>query len=118
MSWLFELDASGGRLEQPRHEPRHRRLPAARLADEAQCLAWRNRERDAVDGVDDGAALALRAARREVLDEVLDHQQRGGCSWCHRPSLTTGQAMRWSAPTCSSSGTRSRQDGRASEHLG
>jgi hypothetical protein len=52
------------------------RLAAAGLPDEAEDLSRGDRERDAVDGVDDPAGAAHAAAEREVLHEPFDLQDR------------------------------------------
>src|SRR5262249_45769424 len=53
-----ELDGAAGRLEQPQHGARHRRLATAALADQPQGFAFADLEADPVDRVDlpDGAA--------------------------------------------------------------
>ena len=70
-------DLAGGRLDQLEDGLARGRLAAAALADEAQGLALRDVERDAVDGVDlaDGA-LQQPLSDREVLDQVPDREQR------------------------------------------
>jgi hypothetical protein len=74
-----ELDAAGGRLDQPQHGARHRRLAAAGFSDEAQRLADTEREADAVDRMH-GADLPAQhaAAHRKMLDEVLHLEQGAG----------------------------------------
>ena len=52
------------------------RLTAAGLPDQAQRFAPRDRERNAVDRMDDSTALSLCSPCGEVLDEALDVQQR------------------------------------------
>src|SRR5207237_2726885 len=61
-------DAAGARKD-PEQRERGHALPAARLADDAEGLAGRDVERDAVDGVD-------RPARGPELDsQVLDGEE-------------------------------------------
>ena|SRR5205085_4082531 len=72
-----EPDGAAGRLQQPKHGTRHRRLAAAALADEAQGLALADAEAHAVDRIDlpDGAADDA-LLDREMLGEVNDLQHR------------------------------------------
>ena len=63
-------DAAARRQEAEEGEGR-RRLPASRLADEAEGLAAREPEGDAVDG-------AHRARRRLELDRQVAHLEQGG----------------------------------------
>ena len=77
MSRAVEADRAGGRLEQLEHQPRGRRLAAARLADDAERLAAVDAERDVLDGVHDAAAAREHAqADGEVLRQVLDLDER------------------------------------------
>ncbi len=66
----------GGRLVQPVDAVADGRLAAARFADEAEHLPRRERERDAVDGVDDPAAGSDAVPELEVLDEPFDLEHR------------------------------------------
>src|SRR5262249_31058590 len=59
-----ELDGAAGRLEQPQHRARHRRLATAALADEPQRFAFADLEADPVDRVD----LPDRATDDAALD--------------------------------------------------
>src|SRR5262249_23590478 len=70
-----EDDLPGRRLDQLDDRPRERRLAAPGLADEPERLSRRDREVDAVDGVDlPDRPLEQPGADREVLDQVLDSQ--------------------------------------------
>jgi hypothetical protein len=71
----LEDHAAAGRVEQAHHAARHRRLAAARLADDAERLALLDREADAVD----------RLHRRDLLLE--DDPARDGK--CFSRSSTT-----------------------------
>ena len=70
-------DRARSRLDQLQNRARQSRLPAARLADEPERLALLHLEIDAVDRMDltDGP-LENALSDREVLDEVLDPQDR------------------------------------------
>jgi hypothetical protein len=72
-------DLAAGRLEQPRDEARHGRLPAAGLADEPERPSARDLERDAVHRVHLPALAAEEdaAGEREQLLEVVDREQGG-----------------------------------------
>ena len=73
-----EHDLAVRRVEQPHDAARHRRLPAARLAHDAECLPWLDAEGDVVDRLH-GRDLLLEddpPGDREVLLEVLDLEQR------------------------------------------
>ncbi len=71
-----EPDRPVRRLVEPVDAVADRRLPAARLADEAEHLPWSDRERHAVDRVDDAAAAGHSLADREVLDQPVDFEHR------------------------------------------
>ena len=72
-----ERDAAGGRLDQPQHGAAHRRLAAARFADQAERLARRDREAHAVDREDvAGGAPKQSLLDGKVLLEVLHLQHR------------------------------------------
>ncbi len=79
----LELDLPLGRFQQPRDQPAHRRLAAARLAHHAEGLPRAYVEVEAVDGLD-RADLALEDALLdgEVLHQATDPEQglgrRGG----------------------------------------
>ena len=78
-----EADRSRGRLVNAHDEAREGRLAAARLADDADGLAGRDVEIDALDRAHDflGAEEAV-ARQREVLDQAAHRQQRlGGLGW-------------------------------------
>jgi len=47
-----EPDRAGGRIEEPENQARCRRLAAARLADDPECLALTNRQRNVFYGMD------------------------------------------------------------------
>src|SRR5207247_1924805 len=73
----LEGDLAVRRLEQLHDAAGERRLPAPRLAHDAQRLAGPEAERDAVDRLH-GADLLLEddpARDREVLPDVLDDEQ-------------------------------------------
>ena len=72
-----ELDRARGRPDQLQHGASRGRLPAARLADEAQGLPGGDAEGDPRDGVDrpDPAPHERPAAQREFLHQVGDLQQ-------------------------------------------
>src|SRR5206468_343481 len=75
----LEPDAPRTRLDQPQDQARRRGLAAARLADEAQRLALREREADAVDRVDHAPATGEpRAADVEPLLQPGDLEERPG----------------------------------------
>jgi hypothetical protein len=67
-----ETDRSRGRLDQAQDAVGDGRLPAAGLADQAEHLARRERERDPVDGTDDAPVSRQPAADREVLHQSVD----------------------------------------------
>ena len=75
----LEPDLARGRLDQPQDAAAGGRLAAAGFADQAQRLAGGDVEAHAVDGVH-AVELAREqaAADREVLDQILDAQQRLG----------------------------------------
>src|SRR5690348_7202816 len=72
-----EDDLPSRRLEQPGDATSHRRLAAARLADDTERLAGLKREVDAVDRLDLRDLLLEHEAAGdgEVLLEVLDDEQ-------------------------------------------
>ena len=71
-------DNAPGRPGQPHQCRAHGRLARARLTDQAQSLAWFERERHAVDRFD-------RAVGRQVVDgQVLDPQDVGHTQVCCR----------------------------------
>ena len=76
-----EGDRARRRLDEAQQQPPDRRLAAARLADEPERLAAPDLEAHAVHGLDhaDGA-LQDAAPDREVLDQVLDLDERAGSS--------------------------------------
>src|SRR5919108_577142 len=91
-----EDDPAAGRVEQAHHAAGHRRLAAARLADDAERLALADGEGDAVDSLH-RADLLLEddpARNREVLLQVLDDEELGAvCAGgrrlrvgCHYPA--------------------------------
>ena len=59
---VLDADLAGGRLDQPQQAAPGRRLAAAGLADQAERLARRDRERHVVDGANT-AALAQTTCR-------------------------------------------------------
>ena len=72
-----EGDPAARRIEQAHQAARHRRLAAARLADDAERLTLLDGEADPVDGLDARDLLLEDDPARdgEVLDEVLDDEQ-------------------------------------------
>ena len=86
-----EADRAARRLVQPHEQPAERRLPAARLADDAERLAAPDLERDAVDRVDE-----LAVPRRTEVERT------GKCLTRSTASRSTGAApfpvMRSPAP--------------------
>src|SRR6266849_3288832 len=73
-----EDDSARGRIEEAHDAARHRRLPAAGLADDTERLSLTNGEGDAVDRLHSGD-LALEddpARDREVLLQILDGEER------------------------------------------
>jgi hypothetical protein len=76
-----EADRAGRGLEQREHEPARRRLTTTRLPHQREGLAARDLERDVVDGVHDRVVAARGrergAARREVLRQTVDLEERG-----------------------------------------
>src|SRR5207248_958669 len=62
-------DTAARRLEEPDHHARHRRLSAARLADQREGLAAADREADALD--------RLQPAPPTPLDDPLEQRRRG-----------------------------------------
>ena len=73
---LLEPDLARRRLDQPQHAPPGRRLAAPGLADEAERLAGRDGEAHVVDGPHRRRLAEQRPARRKLLDEVLDLDER------------------------------------------
>jgi hypothetical protein len=65
-----EGDRPRGRFDQPEQRPRHRRLPAPRLADDAEDLAGPPLERHPIDGAGRAPALA------EVNAQIAHFEQR------------------------------------------
>src|SRR5262249_29586005 len=115
-----ELDAAAGRLDQPQHGARHRRLAAAGFADEAERLADAKREADAVHRVY-GADLAAQhaAAQRVALDEVLHLEQGAGLAHdAFASSAARQQAAQWWPPKSCSGGYSCRQRSIASGQRG
>ena len=85
----FEADAAGVGLDQPQHQPAHRRLAAAGLADQRQRLAGLDNKTHAVDGVDmGGRPPEYRALRHETPGQILDLEQSR-----HDTSLSSGALM-------------------------
>ena len=75
----LEADAAGRRPMQAEHRARHRGLAAAALADQAQRLARRQRQADAVDRAHGGGRagegeIDERARLAELDDEIVDRQ--------------------------------------------
>ena len=58
----IELDAAAGRLDQPQHAARHRRLAAAGFADQPERFAGADRKADAIHGMHGADAAAQDAA--------------------------------------------------------
>src|SRR5690606_14643948 len=126
----FEDDPTGGRPIQARDHASGGRLAAARLADEAERLAARNLEADAVDGLQPAdRALQHAGLDRKVLREPVDGEgrPRGGGhrhgealahADAHRPCPCKKQRTRWPAPSSTHSGGRSRQTGSAAAQRG
>ena len=73
----LEDDPARGRVEQAHDAARHRRLAAARLADDAEGLALADGEADAVHGLHRGDLLLEDdpARDREVLLQILDDEE-------------------------------------------
>src|SRR5262249_23006227 len=94
-----EEDLPRRRIGEAQDGAAERRLAAARLADEPEGLAGRDREVDAVDRLDRGAP-----AVREVLREAADLDERAH-------ALTTGKWQRARCPGASSTsaGSSARQ---------
>ena len=61
-------------IEQMQHQPCQRRFAAARFTDDAECLAFEQRERHAVHGTNARGLAA--AAHMEVLGQIARDQQR------------------------------------------
>jgi hypothetical protein len=87
-----EADRAAGRLQQPQHGAAERRLAAARLADQAERLAGRDRQRHVLDGAHQRRLAGERAPQphlrgrrlarprdlgREVLADAGQLEQRG-----------------------------------------
>src|SRR5262249_38312821 len=92
-----EPHAAGVRLDESQHHARERRLPAARLAHDAQRLAGSNVEGHLVHGAHPGLrALEHAATQREVLAEAARFEQGGHSRISiasRRPSLTRLKAI-------------------------
>ena len=73
---VLEPDLAGRRLDQPQQAASGRRLAAAGFADEPERLARRDREAHVVDRAHRRRLAEPAAARRELLDEVLDVDER------------------------------------------
>ena len=73
-----EQDTAAGRLDELEDRATERRLSAARLADETDCLTATDRERDAVDRLDvtDMAVENQPALDREPDLEVVQFDER------------------------------------------
>src|SRR6266404_9911689 len=76
----LEADAAGRRPVQAEHGARHRGLAAAALADQAERLARRQRQADAVDRAHHRrpageGEVDQRARLAELDDEIVDRQQ-------------------------------------------
>ena len=96
----FEAHRAGGGRDQLQDGAAERRFAGARLADEAECLAFLDGEADAVDGahaanfvVEDDAGLD-----REVLDEVADLEQAAFGAARSAPSLASDAPFTPPAP--------------------
>jgi hypothetical protein len=63
----FEVNSAGGRLDQAQDEPAERALARARFADEAECLARMNVERNVVDGAHFSFSAGTSAQREFAL---------------------------------------------------
>src|SRR5262249_55369328 len=83
-------DVAANREEAEHGEP-DRRLPATRLADEADGLPARDRERDVVDGVH------RRVAKLDVDLQPVDGEHRGG-GRAHLRLSRTSNASRSASP--------------------
>src|SRR5262249_26447874 len=110
----LEPHAARGRLDQPQDAAAGGALAAARFADQAQRLAGREIEADAVDRVH-AADLARQQATldREVLDQLLDAQQwLAGIQYrAHAGISSSTHATLWPGATVRSGGV-------AAVHLG
>ena len=78
--FALDQDRSAGRFLQPHDQPPDRRLPAARLADEAERRSFRHAEADVRDGGDrpDFPLQHCPGRNAEALFEVLHLEQRAG----------------------------------------
>ena len=83
-------DVARRRFDQPQDAAPGRRLAAAGFADEAEGLAFLDRERHVVDGADDGAVPQPSAAAAEFLDEMADLEER------HQETRSGAEAARGS----------------------
>src|SRR4029079_3783596 len=74
----LDEDLAAVRLCRAKQDAADRRLPAARLTDQADGLAAVDREADAVDGLDGGDLAAQHpAVDRNVLHKIPDLSNRG-----------------------------------------
>src|SRR5581483_48783 len=101
---------TGGRVAEPDDRPAERRLPAARLADQAERLALRDRQVDAVDRAQDLRLLPAQpapevAAHRVVHVQPVELEQRlrhlrppARGARRRRPGRGAGSAPRGPAP--------------------
>src|SRR5690606_33869619 len=77
-----EVDLAAGRLMQAQEEPTQRRLAAAALADQAECLSSTDRQIDSGDRLEDRLLLTSDEAsddagtRHEVLNNAARLDQR------------------------------------------
>jgi hypothetical protein len=76
----FPPDDPGGLLQQPHQRERRDALAGTRLADNAQRLAGRDRERDAIDGAHDaGIGEELQCASRARRESAYRPPWARGC---------------------------------------
>ncbi len=96
--YAAQANLAGRRLRQAHYAVRHRRLTAARFADEPEELAVLQHERHVVDRVHDRSAACNPAAYAILLDEVADLERIRARSSVHSgPGWK--QATRWSGRT-------------------
>src|SRR6266852_6328920 len=99
----------GGWLEQAHDAVRHRRLAAARLADEPEHLTRSERERYVLDRMHDSPAAEEARPDREVLDEPFDLERGDAAVHTAADSATPG----WTQATACSGRTRASRGSRA-----
>ena len=84
----FELDRAGRRLDQAKNATPDGRLPRSRFSDEAERLAARDRERDAVDSLDlPHDAREHATFDRKIFLKIADEKERLAFSYWDFGSL-------------------------------